>query len=379
MTMVQLKGIQTWVDKRHAGSQARYYLRGKYSPTGKPIKLPDPVLVGPDAFQQAYMAARAGKLDQQPIIIGLDRSKPGTIAGLVADLKASPEYAAVEGSTRASYDSLLEGIRKDFGDLQIATCSTQDMKDAFAKKVKVHSKGYANKWLRMMRRLFEIAVANGIRPDNPCLRVKALKQKRVDVEDGLHSWSEDEIEDYEAKYLEGTQARLAMAIMLYTCQRKSDSAGMGRQHLSVDRLTGRRMIKVRQIKTGKWVKIPLDPRLAKLIDMLPEDQQQFLVTAHGKKPSKKTLGDWMRGWCNEAGLPECRSHGLRKACCRRLAEAGLSEDEIALHSGHTDMRTLRIYVGMANKTVVAMNAADKLEAHRKRMKAMEVADLKLAA
>ena len=30
------------------------------------------------------------------------------------------------------------------------------------------------------------------------------------------------------------------------------------------------------------------------------------------------LGNRMREWCDEAGLPQCAAHGLRKAIARRM-------------------------------------------------------------
>lgn len=61
----------------------------------------------------------------------------------------------------------------------------------------------------------------------------------------------------------------------------------------------------------------------------------------------------MREWCDEADLPQCSAHGLRKAFLRRMAEAGCSEDYIASISGHRDTREIRTYVQAANKARMA--------------------------
>ncbi|WCR07328.1 tyrosine-type recombinase/integrase [Paracoccus fistulariae] len=51
----------------------------------------------------------------------------------------------------------------------------------------------------------------------------------------------------------------------------------------------------------------------------------------------------MRDWCNGAGLPQCTSHGLRKACARRLAEAGAIPHEIMAVAGHETLAEVERY------------------------------------
>ena len=74
-------------------------------------------------------------------------------------------------------------------------------------------------------------------------------------------------------------------------------------------------------------------------DATPSEHLTFLTTRDGSPFSPAGFGNLFRDWCNEAGLPRGLSaHGLRKACCRRLAEAGCSEKQIAAISGHTSER-----------------------------------------
>jgi integrase len=49
--------------------------------------------------------------------------------------------------------------------------------------------------------------------------------------DGFHSWSEEEIARFETCHPVSTRARLALALLLYTGQRRSDIVLFGRQHL----------------------------------------------------------------------------------------------------------------------------------------------------
>ena len=61
-----------------------------------------------------------------------------------------------------------------------------------------------------------------------------------------------------------------------------------------------------------------------------------------------------------AGLPKrCKPHGLRKAACRRLAEAGCSANEIMAISGHATLKELIRYTAAADQARLARNALAK--------------------
>jgi integrase len=71
--------------------------------------------------------------------------------------------------------------------------------------------------------------------------------------DGFHTWTDEEIALFESAYPIGTRPRLALALLLYTAQRRSDVVRMGRQHVRDGWLT------IRQKKTGNLVDIPYIP------------------------------------------------------------------------------------------------------------------------
>jgi hypothetical protein len=55
----------------------------------------------------------------------------------------------------------------------------------------------------------------------------------------------------------------------------------------------------------------------------------------------------------------CSAHGLRKAACRRFAEAGCSAPEIMSNSGHGTMKELVRYTKAADQARLARNALAK--------------------
>ena len=75
--------------------------------------------------------------------------------------------------------------------------------------------------------MMQHAVETGMRDDDPTRDVKAIRVKS----DGFHSWTDAEIAQFEERHAVGTKARLALALLLYTGQRRSDVVTMGKQHI----------------------------------------------------------------------------------------------------------------------------------------------------
>lgn len=99
--------------------------------------------------------------------------------------------------------------------------------------------------------------------------------------------------------------------------------------------------------------------LLAVLEALPDDRE-FLATTRGAARSSNGLGNEMRKWCDKAGLPSCTSHGLRKACARRLAEAGATAHEIGAVTGHKTLSEVQRYTAEAPRGDMADAAFDKL-------------------
>src|SRR5262249_15801833 len=165
------------------------------------------------------------------------------------------------------------------------------------------------------------------------------------------TWTEEEITAFEMRHAIGSKARVALSLLLYTAQRRGDVLKMGRQHIRDG------LLHVRQEKTGIELAIPVHEHLRAVLDATPSEPLTFLTTRSGKAYSRNGFAMHFRGWCDAAGLPAlCMPHGLRKAACRRLAEAGCSANEIAAISGHASLREVERYTKAANQLQMARKA-----------------------
>ncbi|MFG1404087.1 tyrosine-type recombinase/integrase [Xanthobacter sediminis] len=296
-----------------------------------------------DEFMREYQACLAGET-APPVRPGIDRSKDGSVNALIAAYYGSPEFKGLAASTQATYRGIIERFRVKHGDKRVATVERQHIKSIIG--AMHETPAAANNLLDRLKSLFTLAVDLGMRHDDPTLRMRGYSSRT----DGFHTWTEDEIAAFERRHPIGSRARLALALMLYTGQRRSDAVTMGWQHVSGNK------IKVCQQKTAARLDIPMHPTLEAVMTGTPRANMTFLVTAFGKPFTSAGFGNWFREQCDAAGLPQCSAHGLRKAAARRLAEAGCSNQQIKAITGHKTDQEVSRYTAAANQVLLAEQA-----------------------
>ena len=98
--------------------------------------------------------------------------------------------------------------------------------------------------------------------------------------------------------------------------------------------------------------------------------ETYLVTSFGKPFTANGFGNRVRQWCDQAGLPDCTSHGLRKLMMVRLAHAGYSAPQIGAISGHKDLREIQLYIEQMDRRKMAietMTAFEKVQTANKNL------------
>jgi integrase len=321
--------------------RARYYVR---RPGHKNVRLPG--LPWSPEFMAAYAEAVEG---QQPISIGAKRSPVGSVAATVGLYLGSTAFTNLATETQRTRRNILERFREKHGDKRLASIERKHVQAMVTAKGATPSA--ARNFLNTLRAVIAFAIDAGICAEDPTLGVKRPKIKG----DGYRTWTEDDIAAFEAVHPIGTQPRLALALLLYTGQRRSDALVMGRQHIRGD------LISVRQQKTGASLLIPMHPALRAVIEAAPSGHLTFLANMFGKVRTPNGFSTWFRAHCNAAGLANGTSaHGLRKAACRRLAEAGCSAKEIMAISGHASIREIERYTKAVDQLHMARAAMKRL-------------------
>jgi integrase len=313
MTKIRLRFVQAFVVQ----GRPYYYFR---KPGCARIKLPG--LPGSESFMSAYQHALAAV---PPPIGESKRSLPGSVSAAIAGYYNSPSFKALTGSTPSARRAVLERFRERHGTLPIGGMERRHilaLLDGIAPFA-------ARNWLKAIRGLVRHCLDHEIIRQDPTHGIRLLHPKG----DGIHCWSEEEIAQFEAHFPVGTKARLALALGLYTAQRRGDVVKLGPQHIRDGVLT------LRQQKTRASLSIPLHPELQAILNARPGSHLTFLVTKTNKSYAPQDFSKQFRAWCDEAGLPpECSFHGLRKAALTRLADAGCTVHQIAAVSGHKTLR-----------------------------------------
>jgi integrase len=117
----------------------------------------------------------------------------------------------------------------------------------------------ADNLLKVLRVLLSYAVDQEMIDSNPSAKVKRYRSRG----DGFHTWTEEEIAQFQARHPIETRAGRALALLLYTAQRRGDVVRSGWQHIRGD------TIAVRQEKTDAPLVIPLHPELARALASVP--------------------------------------------------------------------------------------------------------------
>lgn len=334
------KYVQSFVDQH---GKHRLYLR---RPGSKKVPLPGP-LWSP-AFMQAYEAAVQGQR-REPI--GSSRTKPGTFDALIVEYYDSTKFTGLARSTQKAYRSVIERFRREYGPAPVMDLQHGHLQQLVDTKAK-STPAAANDLLKKLKMLCRFAVKRGYRQDDPTIPVDRARTKKG----GHRTWSEVDIEKFREKYQLGSDERLALELLLNTGQRRSDVVRMGRQHVRGG------IISVRQQKTGTQLEIPLHPDLVAALAQAPPDRMTFLVQRAGKPWHPDSFTHWFNKACKAAALDVGLSpHGLRKAMCTRLAEAGCTALQIMAISGHRNIREVETYVQAANQKRLAKDAIDRLE------------------
>jgi integrase len=337
------KYVQAFVDP---DGRAYHYFRRRGSPR---IRLPG--LPYSPQFMAAYEKALARS---QPIQAA---DKHGSVAEAITQYFTVPHHGSracerparaeiFEGLapvTRAGRRQLLSKLARAHGQQPLASVTANDLADMLAPL----PNATAANLLTAIRGLMKWALTQKRIATDPSVGVK-VKRKRSS---GHHTWTEDEIAQFEFHHSIGGRARLAFGLLLFTGQRRGDVIRIGRQHVRDG------VLHVKQRKTGAEVAVPIHPDLREILNATPSEHLTFIVNARGRPWAPGAFSDWFRVQCDAAGLPKhCTAHGLRKAACRRLAEAGCSTHEIAAISGHATLAEVERYTRAVDRARLAQKA-----------------------
>lgn len=341
---------------RH-GKTVYYYRRGR----GARIRLR--AEFGTPEFLRLYKLAEQGKVEgESPRKPRVQHPRAGTLRDLIVHYYRSPEYRKeldprTQKVRRLVLDRLcLAGAEEGkpcYGDrpvAQMAARHVRKIRDEMADRP-----GAANDMLKTLRRV----LAYGLESEYPGLKFNPARDVKLfkAPTDGFIPWTLEHVQQFERRHPVGTKARLALALLLYTGQRRSDVVTFGPALLKDGWLTFTQY--KNRNRNPVTLSLPVVPELRSVIDATEVvGTKTWLVTEYGKPFTANGFGNWFRERCKEAGVPG-RAHGLRKAAASRLAELGCTEKEIMAITGHRTTQEVARYTKSASQRILAASAMEK--------------------
>jgi integrase len=345
----QLKHIDRFRD-RH-GKERLYYR----APGGKRIALPprsDPV------FLKAYLAAQGGQ--NSAIRPATNLPPKGSFQGLIRDYLSSTDFFQLADATKRKNRSHCDWLDKNYGLLPVESMRAKHVVAIL--KAKFDGSGpdrkvtggpaTRNTLLRVMRILMKRAIMHELRPNDPTIGIKLLKE-------GEHrAWTDSEVTKFEETFPVGTKERLAFELAVCTAQRRADVASMRWSHIDKDG-----HIQVQQKKTGTVLAIPIHQNLSACLERIERQcGEAILAKRDGGNYTAESFGNFFSDAIETAGLPpDCKLHGLRKLAAKRLAEVGCSVHQIQAMTGHKTLAEVERYTRDANQKQLAMQALAKMK------------------
>jgi len=284
--------------------------------------------------------------------------KPRTYRWLMVQYFGSAEFRSLDPRTQRTRRGILEstclesvsaGATETFADFPLNRLSSKAIR--VLRDRKTNFPEAANNRVKAIRRLFAWAMENDFVRTNPARDVSYRRR----ATEGHHTWTEEEITKFEVRHPSSSKAGLALALLIYTGVRRSDVVLLGRQHvrqgwLKFTAQKGRNRKPV-------TVEIPIIPPLQRALEVGPCGDLTYLITEQGRPFTAAGFGNWFRDRCNEAELPQCSAHGLRKAGAALAAENGATVHELMAIFGWLTMKEAERYTGAARRKKLARNAA----------------------
>ena len=262
-------------------------------------------------------------------------------------------FATLNVKTQTWRRRVLDEIGKECGSYPLCKMESANVRQIRDQKREFPSASEAR--LKALWALFNFACEYGLAEFNPTIGVKPLDH----FSEGHHTWTSEEITQFQRCHPVGSKARLAMALMLYTACRRGDVVRLGPQNIRDGKLH------YRQAKNSKRTPadmcIPVHADLVKIIEATPSGNLVFIATEYGKPFTEAGFGNWFRDQCDEAGLQNCSAHGLRKATAAYLAECEATTLEIMAITGHKSLAEVERYTRQAGQETLADSAMAKFK------------------
>lgn len=264
----------------------------------------------------------------QRLADAMRKEPPGeTVSRLVWRYRKSDEFAKLKPRTQADYLQQLGKITEKFGVLSLRAMSSREIVPhlyAWRKAVSASDRR-ADYAIQVLKALLAWGARHGHLDHNRAAGI----ERRYSVDRSERVWTEDQVAALMASA--GLPIRTALLLAIETGQSQTDLLTMPWSAVNGPILEGRRK------KTGVPIAVPISPRLRAALDAAPSGRAVTILTRPDGLPWEPKGNGFRAAWrdaAKSAGLTGITFNDLRGTFITRRREAGWTEEEVALCSGH---------------------------------------------
>jgi integrase len=207
-------------------------------------------------------------------------------------------------------------------------------------KEKPRSVGAVNRELRLLSRIFKLAIANNEVSENPCQKVGVIKG-----EQGRTRYLLPDEEQRLMEVLTGDRLHLRemVVLVIHTGLRASELLSLKTEHIDFYR----DVIYIKKTKTDEDREVPLNSTSRTLLNELvlkaEQNKKQYLFMNPKTGKSYTTIKTAWNTACKLAGISNLRFHDLRHTFGTRAADAGVPLPAIRDVMGHRSITMTERY------------------------------------
>lgn len=316
---------------RHNGQ--RYVQTLKFAQTRKEAEQAEAIIMA-DVFRQVH--GLEGKKDSPFEQFGIDHFLPYSEANkktFYDDVIVC--RMLVQFFKGRTMRSITPALVEEFKRKRLATpLRSQGKKPDPKKPPKLRKPATVNREMCVLSKIFSLAVDAEVLDDNPCRRVKKLRMANERVR--YLSYTEEEML-FEA--LDGADwVRNIVVMAINTGMRRGEIFDL--KWLDVD--FNRRIVHIRQSKSGRPRTVPLNVTARELLEELPK-VCEFVFPSPKTGERVNDVGRQFERAVKNAGLVDFHFHDLRHTAATRMADAGADPFTLAAILGHSDIRMTARY------------------------------------
>ena len=287
-------------------------------------------------WQEAHEALKNAVLKEHYEECGIKESKQQIKFKEFADMFIE-NYSRINKRSWKDDKYRLQKVVNFFGDIYLHELTPLDIEKFKAEKLKEGvAKSTVNRYMAILKTMFNIAITWGYTKDNPVRRVKFFSEKDNLKERILTEEEEDRLFEASSEHL-----KPILVVALNSGMRRGEILNLKWENIDFQA----KEILVENTKSGRPRTIDINSHLlnelVKLKNEAQDSQNVFLNSKTGK-PYKK-LQTSFSGARRRAGIKNLRFHDLRHTFASRLVERGVDLIRVKELLGHSSVKITERY------------------------------------